>query len=530
MRHIMYFSTALFVGLLLFSKNLSAQEEPRAYKVPEFARNWGKPGMHPDHIVINYGEDPSKTVSVTWRTSPEVKEGYAEIALATAAPKFWRNAQTIKAQTQTMDASKVLTAEVISNYHAVTFSNLLPDTLYAYRVGDGKIWSEWIQFRTASREPEPFSFMYVGDAQNFILELWSRLIRESYRKAPDARFIIHAGDLVSDAHSERQWHEWFTAGGWIHSMLPSVPVPGNHEFEPYTEEEEAQDIEHLSVQWRPQFTLPENGPEGLKETVYYMDYQGVRILALNSSEMQEEQVAWVEKVMEENPNKWTVATFHHPLYSASQGRNNEKLRALWKPLFDKYSIDLVLQGHDHSYARGRVEPKGENVVSGVNMRDRTGTVYVVSVSGGKMYELRPNGWEDFEAERDRAAENTQLFQVIHVDGDTLSYGAYTATGELYDAFDLIKSEDGGPNQFVERKDEAIPERRHGNTIAYEDELPEKIKKELMDKYAGYALDGVNYVDDPEFKGYRIQLEKGDTEVNLKINLKGDILEEVVESE
>ena len=44
---------------------------------------------------------------------------------------------------------------------------------------------------------EPFSFFYVGDAQNYILELWSRLIREGY-KAPTASFIIHAGDLIND--------------------------------------------------------------------------------------------------------------------------------------------------------------------------------------------------------------------------------------------------------------------------------------------------------------------------------------------
>lgn len=520
--------TAFCLSLILQG---SAQgQEPRAYKVPAFAKDFGKPGLHPDHIVINFGENPATTASVTWRTSPEVEKGYAEIALATAAPKFWRNARTLAATTETMDASEILTAEVVSNYHSVTFENLLPDTLYAYRVGDGNIWSEWVHFRTASEEPEPFSFLYVGDAQNYILELWSRLIREGYRKAPEARFIIHAGDLVSEAHSERQWEEWFTAGGWIHRMLPSISVPGNHEFEPYTEEENAQDIEHLSVQWRPQFTLPLNGPKGLEETVYYTDYQGVRILALNSSEMQQEQVAWIEEVMAENPNKWTVATFHHPLYSASAGRNNNRLRDLWKPIFDKYGIDLALQGHDHSYARGRVAPTGENVVSGTNMRDRTGTVYVVSVSGGKMYNVRPEGWKAFGAERDRAAENTQLFQVIHVDGDTLSYAAYTAIGQLYDKFDLIKPVGGGPNTFVERIDETIAERNHDNTIPYEDQLPEAIRNSLIEKYAGYEIDDVDFVDEEGFRGYRVELENGEWEVNLKIGMDGIILEEKKEAD
>ena len=34
--------------------------------------------------------------------------------------------------------------------------------MYGYRVGDGEIWSEWIQFTTAKKEPEPFLFCMLG--------------------------------------------------------------------------------------------------------------------------------------------------------------------------------------------------------------------------------------------------------------------------------------------------------------------------------------------------------------------------------
>ena len=528
---------SLIVFLLVFlpvSTQVAAQQ--RAYTTPEFAKNWSKPGKHPDHIVLNFSEDPSESVSVTWRTSAEVTHGYAEIAIATAAPKFWRNAKTINAKTETMDASKIQTAEVVSNYHSVTFSELLADTLYAYRVGDGKIWSEWIQFRTASKNSKQFSFLYVGDAQNYILELWSRLIREGYRKAPDASFIIHAGDMVNDAHSERQWHEWFTAGGWIHSMLPSISIPGNHEYRPLNAEEQEKQIRSLSIQWRKQFTLPENGPdiEELKETVYYTDYQDLRIISLNSNLKQEEQIEWLEEVLRNNPKKWVVVTYHHPLFSASGGRDNERLRSLWKPLFDKYNVDLALQGHDHSYARGRTAPhlaEGEhNVLDGLNTRDYTGTVYVVSVSGGKMYKLRPNAWDGWDAERERAAENTQLIQLISIDGDILSYQSYTATGELYDAFDLIKQQGGKPNKFIERRGYAIEPRRHDNTISYDDQLPVAIRQQLEKKYAGYEFGKVNYIKDADFTGYRVELESGDTEITLTLSENGEILNEVVEKD
>ncbi len=454
---------------LILTESAESHAQHHHYQAPNYEEGWSKAGHHPDHIVLNLTEDPSSSMSVTWRTDTTIREGKAEIAIAAAAPKFWRNAVSYSALTERMDAADVLGAGVISNYHSVTFKELISDTVYAYRVGDGEHWSEWFHFRTASDREQPFSFLYLGDAQNNILDLWARLIREGFRKAPEAGFIIHAGDLVNDAHSEQEWHEWFSAGGFIHSMIPSVSTPGNHEMRPLTEEEAAQGIRSLSVQWRPQFTLPLNGVPGLEETAYYVDYQSCRIISLNSNADPLLQTEWLEKVLNENPRKWSIIIFHHPLYSASARRDNPELREAWKPIFDRYHVDLVLQGHDHSYARGKTMPGAENLVDGVNTRDYAGTVYVVSVSGAKMYRLEPTGWDAFEnVEQDRNAENTQLFQVISIDGDMLSYESYTATGELYDAFDLIKTEEGKPNRFIERKSEAIPARYHHNTIPYQD--------------------------------------------------------------
>lgn len=516
----------LFSLLLITACQWSMAQEYRVYKAPTFREEWSKPSSYPDRIVLNFGEDPASQASVTWRTDTTVSNTFAEIAVAEAAPKFWRNAETHPAETELLDASTVEVARVKAHYHSVKFTDLQPSTTYGYRVGDGDTWSEWIQFSTASRDKdEPFAFLYVGDTQNFILELWARLIREGYRKAPDAKFIIHAGDLVNTAHHDQEWHEWFTAGGFIHSMVPSLSTPGNHEYRSIPEWDGEDANRRLSLQWRPQFTLPENGPEGieeLKETVYYMDYQDVRFISLNSNVMQAEQIPWLEEVLANNPQKWTIVTYHHPLFSASEGRENARLREAWKPLFDKYQVDLALQGHDHSYARGRVSP-GDNVMDGVNARDKTGTVYVVSVSGGKMYELKKNGWDDYEAERDRAAENTQLFQVIRIEGDKLSFESYTAVGELYDAFDLEKQANG-VNKFIERKSEAISERRFSNTIPYEDPLPENLEIILLTKYPDHVISRVSARKEAGMLIFAVRLEKDGERKELSIDEQGNISE------
>lgn len=100
----------------------------------------------------------------------------------------------------------------------------------------------------------------------------------------------------------------------------------------------------------------------------------------------------------------------------------------------------MLQGHDHTYGR-------QNVPTGVADRDaKSGTVYVVSVSGPKMYRL---GAETAKT-MPRRAEYTQLYQVVRVSRDKVRFEAYTTTGELYDAFELSKNRDGS-NRFRDVK-------------------------------------------------------------------------------
>ena len=402
------------------------------------------PTQIPDRIVLTWSGDPATTASITWRTDTSIAQAEGQIAEANASANF-----TTWARSETARTEKWKRNRLVAHFHSVTFKDLKPNTLYAYRVGSDKIWSSWYQFRTASAEPDEFTFIYLGDAQNNLLSLWARTIRTAVLDAPHADFIIHAGDLINCANRDSDWHEWFASGDWIHAKIPSIPTPGNHEY--YAGKR------RLSVLWRPQFTLPENGPEGLQETTYCIDYQDARIISLNSNERYKEQVPWLERVLKNNPNKWTFVTFHHPVYSASQrcfllgSCTNKVLREAWKPIFDKYAVDLVLQGHDHTYARGH------NIGSGATVRDTTkGTVYVVSVSGPKQHKLKKDPWMR------RVAENTQLYQVITVSGDTLHYRAMTAVGKPYDAFDLVK-QPGKPNKLIERGPQSS-ELRWENTL------------------------------------------------------------------
>ena len=406
--------------------------------------NWEHPGPRPDRVMLTWAESPATSFSVSWRTDLSVSAGLVEYRLASGAPITAESEREVaEAEREILQVGRVADQHVRANYHSTTISGLLSDTLYAYRVGDGTFWSEWFHVRTASDSPDPFTFIYFGDAQNDVYSQWSRVVRSAYQKAAHARFMVHAGDLVNAAHENLEWGEWFEAAGWINGTLPALPVPGNHEYGHYSED--ASD-RHLSIHWTPQFRLPQNGIEGLEETVYFIDYQGVRFVGLNSNRALEEQAVWLDRVLEENPHPWAILVFHHPVFSSSEGRDNPELRAAWLPVIQKHGVDLVMQGHDHSYARGR----WVNASSGSQVVDQqSGTVFVNSVSGPKMYTLK-EGWDEYEVQLDRDIQQTQLFQVVTVSGDSLVFDAYSATGELMDAFTLQKAEADQPNRFINR--------------------------------------------------------------------------------
>jgi len=392
-----------------------------------------KPTPLPDRINLCVTANPSNSISVAWRTDTSVAQGFVEVAVAESGPMFIRSPRRVSAVHEDLksDLSE-------ARYHSALVDQLNSDTTYAYRVGDGANWSEWFQFRTAPSGPRPISFIYFGDAQNDVKSMWSRVIRSAFQDAPRASLLIHAGDLINSANRDAEWGGWFEAAGFINGMTPIMPTPGNHEYA----KSPAGPV--LSSHWRPQFALPTNGPAGLEETCYYIDHSGVRFVSLNSNVRHEDQAAWLDSILANNPNRWTILTFHHPIYSPAKGRDNAKLRSAWQPVFDKHKVDLVLTGHDHTYARSGMRIY-DNVPTGGTARDpESGTVYVVSVSGPKMYKVDKQPWMK------RAAENTQLYQVIRIDGDRLAYESRTAIGELYDSFELIKKPGGGPNQMIEK--------------------------------------------------------------------------------
>src|SRR5215204_3596142 len=90
---------------------------------------------------------------------------------------------------------------------------------------------------------------------------------------------------------------------------------------------------------------------------------GVRFFALDSNYMDPEQLQWAEKELKASGSDWKIAFFHHPLYSSGERHGSDTaMKDQLEPLFQRYSVDVVLTGHDHVYERIKL-PKDSTPVT-----------------------------------------------------------------------------------------------------------------------------------------------------------------------
>ena len=121
-------------------------------------------------------------------------------------------------------------------------------------------------------------------------------------------------------------------------------------------------------------SLPANGelggaPSGT-EQYYSFDYGNVHVVSLDSQlsardELQREAMKqWLEADLQTNELDWTIAIFHHPVYTKGSHDSDAAaaskygidqpildLRAEFTPVFEEYGVDITFSGHSHTYER-----------------------------------------------------------------------------------------------------------------------------------------------------------------------------------
>jgi 3',5'-cyclic AMP phosphodiesterase CpdA len=149
---------------------------------------------------------------------------------------------------------------------------------------------------------------------------------------------------------------------------------------------------------------------------YYTYARGnVRFFALDSTRLDQKQLAWLEASLRDAREDWKICYFHHPLYSnADRHGAYVDLRVLLEPLFVKYGVNVVFSGHDHVYER---------------IKPQKGIYYFVSGAAGKLREGNMRPTDETAAYFDQ----DQSFMLVEVEGLEMHFRAVSRTGKTVDS-------------------------------------------------------------------------------------------------
>jgi len=329
--------------------------------------------------------------------------------------------------------------------HKATINGLLPSTTYEYRlIGENNTASGIYTFRTGN--PNNFSFFAVGDPQigssgNVTNDTngWKNTLSLATTNFPNASFLLSAGDQVETAGTAAQYTGYLASD--LLKNLPIANAVGNHDSG--------------NQLFADHFSIPNryNVGTGATQFDYWFTYGNTLFMVLDAGTTSiSGHKTFMENAIATNPDvTWTVVMFHQGPYVNASHRNDSYIagfRSTWIPVFDELGIDVVLNGHDHSYVRsyqmmGNVAQTEQNWLNETKtaVQDPTGTLYVElnSGSGSKYYALTTEAF--FVAKQNQA--NRPNFSVVDVAGNSLTITTYQVntnnTLTEIDAYTIVKT-------------------------------------------------------------------------------------------
>ncbi len=230
--------------------------------------------------------------------------------------------------------------------HIFSKSSLCQDA--AYRTNGG-VWISLSAY-CVTKKPELMSFLFISDSQEFHEQhrLTARLLKKTFRQNPSIRFTLISGDLVHWGNGTEWKNFREVATSEYSSEVPIVPVVGNHEFY----------LDPSLSYWRWLYEVDSN-----KSRYYRLEYPLFSLLVLDSNvewlseSSKQKQTDWLEEQLRTGEGtKPVFVTFHHPGYSSGKIQFALPLpptyvKKYWHPLFKKYGVRGVFNGHDHIYQR-----------------------------------------------------------------------------------------------------------------------------------------------------------------------------------
>ncbi|MBI3804304.1 MAG: metallophosphoesterase family protein [Nitrospirae bacterium] len=295
--------------------------------------------------------------------------------------------------------SQTLVNNTGKDQHFALLNNLKPGTTYSYEVEiNGKRLGAASTFTTAPDQGSEASFIAFADSGSGTIH--QTRLAEVMKQVP-FDFAVVAGDLIYEKGADSEYDpHYFSPYGELINHLPFFPAAGNHDI-----------VTEAGGPFRRNFYLP-------KGTFYYDFYWGdIHLISLDSNKVfDQKQRAWLETALQA-PAQWKIVYFHHPAYSSAEYGDTPSVQSQWVPLFEKYGVHLVINGHAHGYER----------TVPIN-----GITYIVTGGGGaSLYPVGKN-------ERTAFSLSTYEFVSVNITADAMILKAIDENGAVVDTVQIDK--------------------------------------------------------------------------------------------
>ncbi|HWI72582.1 MAG TPA: metallophosphoesterase family protein, partial [Baekduia sp.] len=333
-------------------------------------------------IVLGVGANASQRV-VSWYTSSNAPQSVQ------VAPTSQLVNGEFPATATAYPAT--ITANIVNggyNGH-VTIDGLQEDTAYSYRVGSDGAWSSTYAFQT-HKFAGNFDFLFFGDPQIGSsgdvpkdAAGWNDTLDVALAANPDAELLESGGDQVETANTETQWNAFLSSDKL--RQVPWAATIGNHDVggKAYDQHFWTPNTDRSAPFYAGNAATQSGGD-------YWYIFKGVLFIHLNSNAYANgadaAHINYVTSVVQAHKAeaKHTVLVYHHSIYSPAAHANdgdNKQRRLDFPTAFSNLGVDLVLQGHDHSYSRSYAIKNGQKA----NANEQPGAAEVIAGPGGVIY-------------------------------------------------------------------------------------------------------------------------------------------------
>ncbi|AVQ95434.1 hypothetical protein DRA42_03775 [Ethanoligenens harbinense] len=328
-------------------------------------------------LTNSFGSDPRTTHTFTWEMPASVTSGLVRISKS----GDMSNAKTYAAAATSSDSGT-------ANTFRVTATGLTAGTTYYYTAENGGVTSNVYSFTTEDQTVNSFSFLHISDTQADVqtdttgaklsYSTWGNAISTVLKQyKPD--FLFETGDIVDQANSEDQWRWFFGAAQDALGDCPYLPVIGNHD----------QSTAYPATAFREHFTVPNACTDAnvTPGTTYSFDYGAAHFVVLDSEDKGDgfaAQHAWADADMAKTKQPFIIVALHRGMYG---GSGISDTFTAFGDLLDKYSVSLVLQGHDHAYIR--TKSMKSNNGNPIPATDGTGTISLETGGSGSKQDNAP---------------------------------------------------------------------------------------------------------------------------------------------